>query len=351
MSQSRMSLPALRAPCSMAAAVTRAKLTRPPLPARAQAPGSAVRVRGAAGPVCGRRRQRHPVRAHVRPGAGVGQQRGAPAAGAAQRRRLRRRGQHRLPVRGLQCGGGRSRGAELRLDGSYAWGPFDWRSSHAERTLLLAVKPCTADDILLSGCIWHGIDGKGRVTIPHAIGLSTTPSSEAASILQIGYAMPARCLHRQRDWLQADVVFMSPPWGGPQYIHDELYDADTSLAGFGGLRGLMTTALGAIRAAEPSADATVLTSMRLGVDTTASAGSRAVVNTDAGLSAGSENRQVAGVSISNATPQRRGLAMFLPRQTDLQQLSAAVPEGRMVEVERAVLDGFVKGITVYLWLC
>jgi len=144
---------------------------------------------------------------------------------------------------------------------------------------------------------------------------------------------------------------MSPPWGGPQYIKEELYDADTSLAEFGGLRGLMAAALGAVRTAKPSADATALASLSLGVNTPASAGTPAVVDTSSGLSADYEDRQVADASISNALPQRQGLAMFLPRQTDLQQLSAAAPEGTTLEVERAVLDGFVKGITVYLWIC
>ena len=59
---------------------------------------------------------------------------------------------------------------------------------------------------------------------------------------------------------------------------------------------------------------------------------------------------VADMSSMHAEPQRRGIAMFLPRQTDLQQLSAAAPDGMTLEVERAVLDGFVKGITVYGWI-
>lgn len=29
--------------------------------------------------------------------------------------------------------------------------------------------------------------------------------------------------------LQADVVFMSPPWGGPQYNRTEVYDLETML--------------------------------------------------------------------------------------------------------------------------
>lgn len=29
--------------------------------------------------------------------------------------------------------------------------------------------------------------------------------------------------------LKADVVFLSPPWGGPSYIHEETYDLETML--------------------------------------------------------------------------------------------------------------------------
>ena len=152
------------------------------------------------------------------------------------------------------------------------------------------------------------------------------------------------------DWLQADVVFMSPPWGGPHYIKDELYDADTSLAGFGGLRGLMEAALGAIRTTKPAVIATAQLLLRLDITTTASSGCPAVAGIDAGSYAESENGQVPDAVISDALPLRRGIAMFLPRQTDLRQLSAAAPEGTALEVERAVLDGFVKGITVYLWI-
>ena len=43
-----------------------------------------------------------------------------------------------------------------------------------------------------------------------------------------------------------------------------------------------------------------------------------------------------------------GVIMFLPRNTSLRQLSEALPEGTSCEVERAVLNGFLKGITVYV---
>jgi hypothetical protein len=136
---------------------------------------------------------------------------------------------------------------------------------------------------------------------------------------------------------------MSPPWGGPQYIRDEVYDAAKSLAAFGGLRGLVTAALGAVRA--PALNASQHVTDRLDVELSVprvSSGA-ASISADAMAPAADISRQMAG-------HRTRGVAVFLPRQTDLQQLSAAAPEGMTVEVERAVLDGFVKGITVYFWL-
>ena len=52
---------------------------------------------------------------------------------------------------------------------------------------------------------------------------------------------------------------------------------------------------------------------------------------------------------SAAVPSRRGLVVFLPKNTNLQQLSDLVLPGHTVEVERNILDGFFKGITVYFW--
>lgn len=44
------------------------------------------------------------------------------------------------------------------------------------------------------------------------------------------------------------------------------------------------------------------------------------------------------------------IAIFLPRHSSMQQISQAVPAGARWEVERAVLNQRLKGITLYLWL-
>jgi RNA cap guanine-N2 methyltransferase len=52
---------------------------------------------------------------------------------------------------------------------------------------------------------------------------------------------------------------------------------------------------------------------------------------------------------SSAEVSRKGVVVFLPKNTSLQQLSDLVLPGHTVEVERNILDGFLKGITVYFW--
>ena len=43
-----------------------------------------------------------------------------------------------------------------------------------------------------------------------------------------------------------------------------------------------------------------------------------------------------------------GVVAFLPRNCDLHQVAAALPEGLgFCEVERAVLNGVFKGVTIY----
>lgn len=43
-----------------------------------------------------------------------------------------------------------------------------------------------------------------------------------------------------------------------------------------------------------------------------------------------------------------GVMVFLPRHTSLAQLSAALPGGVPCEVERVVLNGYLKAVTLYV---
>ena len=47
----------------------------------------------------------------------------------------------------------------------------------------------------------------------------------------------------------------------------------------------------------------------------------------------------------------RGIACFLPKATSLEQVSAALSEGGFCEVERNVLNGRLKSVTVYYGPC
>ncbi|KAK9809670.1 hypothetical protein WJX73_002694 [Symbiochloris irregularis] len=98
--------------------------------------------------------------------------------------------------------------------------------------------------------------------------------------------------------LQADAVFVSPPWGGPAYHKSASYDLTQFPDMPCGLTGLIEAAASALRSARDGAV----------------------------------------------------VAVFLPRNSDLQQVAAAVPDtAKRWEVERNVLNGHFKGVTLYIW--
>ncbi|XP_059145451.1 trimethylguanosine synthase-like [Physella acuta] len=87
--------------------------------------------------------------------------------------------------------------------------------------------------------------------------------------------------------LKADVVFLSPPWGGPEYLNKDIYDLD-DMAGF---------------------NASDLISL---------------------------SRQVTD-----------SIAFFLPRNTDSEKLTALAGVGKQVEIEQNFLNKKLKTITAY----
>uniref|UniRef100_A0A1B0CL39 Trimethylguanosine synthase n=3 Tax=Lutzomyia longipalpis TaxID=7200 RepID=A0A1B0CL39_LUTLO len=90
------------------------------------------------------------------------------------------------------------------------------------------------------------------------------------------------------DTLKADVVFLSPPWGGPQYSKEETYDLEKSLI--------------PLPASELFAKCQKIT----------------------------EN-----------------IAMFLPRNSNTQQLSMLAGPGGAVEIEQNFLDRKFIALTAY----
>ena len=107
------------------------------------------------------------------------------------------------------------------------------------------------------------------------------------------------------DGMQADAIFMSPPWGGPGYARDGLFDLERPFPGLGvGLKGLIQAA-------------------RQGLQLC---------------------RTGDGQDFHLGT-----LAIFLPRNANRQHIGAAIPEGvQWPEVVEESVDGFPKGITLYL---
>lgn len=138
--------------------------------------------------------------------------------------------------------------------------------------------------------------------------------------------------HLHRRGLRTDVVFLSPPWGGPEYQLQAVYDLELDLAMACGGRAfadLLRYALSLLRPAAPCEDE-----------------EGAMV-----LSTPCEANEPAPAP----APTARGIVVFLPKNTHLAQLAricqSAVPgllQQRPVEVERSVLNGRLKGITVYL---
>ena len=94
--------------------------------------------------------------------------------------------------------------------------------------------------------------------------------------------------------LQADIVFLSPPWGGPAYSKSGLFDVSQSIGGLGQNLGQLL--------------------------------------------------QTASAALKQSASQN--IACFLPRNTDLLALSDTVQLQECI-VERNVLNGHLKAVTAY----
>ena len=95
--------------------------------------------------------------------------------------------------------------------------------------------------------------------------------------------------------LQADVVFLSPPWGGPAYSQSGVFDVRQELD-----------------------------SLKQNL---------------------SQLVRTAGCALKE--PASQAVACFLPRNTDLQALGETLQEDQACVAERNVLNSHLKAITVY----
>ena len=127
--------------------------------------------------------------------------------------------------------------------------------------------------------------------------------------------------------VQADAVFLSPPWGGPSYnAQIGAFDVEAAIGGMGlSYQQLLSAANCALQCPLPE------------LPTAATAGA-----TEADRSIARRLQK---------GDQCRGIACFLPKATSLEQVSAALSEGSFCEVERNVLNGRLKSITVYYGPC
>lgn len=93
--------------------------------------------------------------------------------------------------------------------------------------------------------------------------------------------------------LQGEAVFLSPPWGGPAYKHSGIFDVSEGL----------------------------------------------------GETAHNLSQMMAAAAKALRDPASQRVACFLPRNTGLRALGSSLPGA--AEMERNVLNGFVKAITIY----
>lgn len=163
-------------------------------------------------------------------------------------------------------------------------------------------------------------------------------------------------------------MFLSPPWGGPQYLSQPAFSVMPQLGSLGAsLAQLLTASRRALqldgggggsgdKAAESSGGSTLAESPVCSGGAGASPSCSAANSTGGSAANGGapdvpDSRPV-HERLDGAGQQRRGyrgVVAFLPKNTDLGQLSELVPQGGTLEVERNIQDGFFKGITAYFW--
>jgi len=140
--------------------------------------------------------------------------------------------------------------------------------------------------------------------------------------------------------LVSDVIFVSPPWGGPKYQYCETFEVLSSPAeGMCTIRDLVSTCLEVV-----GRTARMRGSARLANG--AAANGSAIAHADG--CEGPQHSRCGDAGHGSAGASTRGVvALFLPRNTDLQQLAGLVPEGMVWHAERNVVNGKLKGLTAY----
>lgn len=181
----------------------------------------------------------------------------------------------------------------------------------------------------------------------------------------------------ERFILQADAVFLSPPWGGPSYHPTSgfSYDISSDIGGLGiGYKELISIADSALYSPVlgfPNIKRRNL----LGVSVSSHKNEETEVNGNKGVNSVGENGTENSESSRNGLEQsgtktdkvlnneskgkfdtQEGrnvvrIATFLPKTTNLNQVETLTPGISDIEVERNFLDNHLKSITVYHGLC
>ncbi|XP_037049141.1 trimethylguanosine synthase isoform X2 [Bradysia coprophila] len=112
-----------------------------------------------------------------------------------------------------------------------------WFSVTPEKVAVHTAKRCKCDIIIDAFCGAGGNSIQFAMTCEKVIAIDIDPKKiEMAKHNAAIYGVADRIEFIVGDFLtlvdslKADVIFLSPPWGGPQYLKNDVYDVETSLA-------------------------------------------------------------------------------------------------------------------------
>jgi len=170
-----------------------------------------------------------------------------------------------------------------------------WFSVTPEKIAEHIAERCQCDTIVDAFCGVGGNAIQFAYTCQHVIAIDIDP-------VRLEYARHNACIYGVQDrisfilgdffqlapTLKADVIFLSPPWGGPSYISSDIFDITTMI------------------------------------------------------------KPVSGNIMYNVASQiTPNIAFFLPRNVDIEQIAALSKPGEKVEVEKNILNSKVKTIMAY----
>jgi trimethylguanosine synthase len=111
-----------------------------------------------------------------------------------------------------------------------------WYSVTPERIAYHIAQRCATDVVVDAFCGVGGNAIQFAMTCHHVIAIDHDATRLAcarhnAKVYEVDNRIDFICgdVYDVLRTIQADVVFLSPPWGGPEYLSHDVYDVDTML--------------------------------------------------------------------------------------------------------------------------